>query len=227
MSAASTTTDLAIYDMDKTLTIAPTYTAFLMHVAMRRAPWRFVLLPFVGLSLLAYAVGAIDRARLKEWNHRLLIGARLPKAKLAPHVKSFAERTMRSNLRRGTMAALERDREAGRTLVMATASYRFYAAEIGRLLGFDHIIGTNAMIGLDDKIIARIDGENCYGPAKLRMIEAWLKKSGLAPGHVRFYSDHHSDQPVFDWSDEPIAVHPDAKLLALAKERGWQIEDWG
>ena len=227
MGTPQNTNNLAIYDMDKTLTKAPTYTAFLMHVAIRRAPWRFLLLPFVGLSLLAYALKLIDRARLKEWNHWLLIGPKLPQAKLEPLVRSFAERTMRSNIRPGTRAALEKDRADGRVLIMATASYHFYAAAIGEKLGFDHVIGTNSVLGLDAKVHAKIDGENCYGPAKLHMIEAWLLENNVAPGHVRFYSDHHSDQPAFDWSDEPVAVHPDAKLLALAKERGWRIEDWG
>ena len=37
--------DLAIYDMDRTVTKRPTYTPFLLHCAIRRAPWRLLLLP--------------------------------------------------------------------------------------------------------------------------------------------------------------------------------------
>jgi phosphoserine phosphatase len=48
-----------------------------------------------------------------------------------------------------------------------------------------------------------------------------------AHGHVRFYSDHVSDRPAFEWSDEPVAVNPHGKLRRLAEERGWAIEDWG
>ena len=48
------TTDLAIYDMDRTITRHATYTPFLLHCAARRAPWRLLLLPFVILSMLAY-----------------------------------------------------------------------------------------------------------------------------------------------------------------------------
>jgi phosphoserine phosphatase len=56
-----------------------------------------------------------------------------------------------------------------------------------------------------------------------------VEKSGLkgAHGHVRFYSDHVSDRPAFEWADEPVAVNPHGKLKRLAKERGWAIEDWG
>jgi phosphoserine phosphatase len=61
------------------------------------------------------------------------------------------------------------------------------------------------------------------------MIAEWIDKSGLkgAHGHVRFYSDHVSDQPVFEWADVPVAVNPHGKLRRLAEERGWAIEDWG
>ena len=40
-------TDFAIYDMDRTVTRHATYTPFLLHCALRRAPWRLLLLPFV------------------------------------------------------------------------------------------------------------------------------------------------------------------------------------
>jgi phosphoserine phosphatase len=84
------------------------------------------------------------------------------------------------------------------------------------------------VIGLDDRVHAKIAGENCYGPAKLRMIAEWVEKSGLTGkhGHVRFYSDHVSDQPAFEWADEAVAVNPHGKLRRLAEQRGWRIEDW-
>jgi len=85
------------------------------------------------------------------------------------------------------------------------------------------------VIGLDERIRSRILGENAYGDAKLRMIAEWVDKSGLTGrhGHVRFYSDHASDAPTFEWADEPVAVNPHARLARLAKTRGWAIEDWG
>ncbi len=146
--------DLAIYDMDRTVTRRATYTPFLLHCAARRAPWR---------------------------------------------------------------------------LILATASYRLYADAIAERLGFDDVIATGSIIGLDSQVHARIDGDNCYGPAKRRMIAEWVEKSGLTGkhGHVRFYSDHVSDAPAFEWADEPVAVNPHGKLRRLAEDRGWAIEDWG
>jgi HAD superfamily hydrolase (TIGR01490 family) len=221
--------DLAVYDMDRTVTKRPTYTPFLLHCAIRRAPWRLLFLPLVAASMIAYVVGVIDRAKLKEINHRLLLGGRIHPSDLKPLVDSFAERQVATNVRPGARQAIARDRTEGRRIVLATASYRLYADAIAERLGFDDVIGTGSIIGLDERVHAKIAGENCYGPAKLRMIADWVEKSGLkgAHGHVRFYSDHVSDHPAFEWSDEPVAVNPHAKLRRLAEERGWAIEDWG
>src|SRR4029078_10274371 len=156
-------TDLAIYDMDGTVTRHATYTPFLLHCALRRAPWRLLLLPFVIGSMLAYVLKLIDRARLKEINHRLLLGHRRHPKELTPLVDSFAERTIASNVRPGARAAIARDKAEGRRIVMATASSRLYAEAFAYRLGFDDVIGTGSIIGLDERVHAKIDGENCYG----------------------------------------------------------------
>ena len=221
--------DLAIYDMDRTVTRGATYTPFLLHCALRREPWRLLLLPVVLFSMLAYAARLIDRGRLKEINHELLLGRKVHPRALKPLVESFADKQVAMNIRPGARKAIARDLAEGRRVVLATASYRLYAEAIASRLAFDDVIGTGSIIGLDERVHAKIAGENCYGPAKLRMIADWVEKSGLtgAHGHVRFYSDHVSDQPAFEWADEPVAVNPHGKLRRLAEQRGWQIEDWG
>jgi HAD superfamily phosphoserine phosphatase-like hydrolase len=179
--------------------------------------------------MLAYVARLIDRATLKEINHRLLLGHKIHPRDLKPLVDSFAEKQVASNIRPGARAAIARDKAQGRRLVLATASYRLYADAIAERLGFDDVIGTGSVIGLDERVHAKIAGENAYGAAKMRMIADWIEASGLKDvhGHVRFYSDHVSDRPAFEWADEPVAVNPHGKLWRLAEERGWAIEDWG
>jgi HAD superfamily hydrolase (TIGR01490 family) len=221
--------DLAIYDMDRTVTRRATFTPFLLHCALRRAPWRLLFLPLVVGSMLAYLAKLISRATLKEINHKLLLGRSITPAELKPLLDSFAEAQVARNIRPGARAAIARDKAEGRRVVMATASYRFYAAGIAERLGFDDVIGTNTILGLDDSILCRIDGENCYGEAKMRMVAGWVHRSGLTGkhGHVRFYSDHVTDAPVFEWADEAVAVNPHGRLRELAAKRGWAVEDWG
>jgi HAD superfamily hydrolase (TIGR01490 family) len=219
---------LAIYDMDRTVTRRATYTPFLIHAALSLAPWRLLLLPIVALTMLAYVLKLVDRGRLKEINYRLLVGAGVPPGRLEPVVESFAERQVAANILPGARAAIAADKAAGRRLVLATASYRLYAAAIARRLGFDDVIATETGLDAKGRVTARIDGSNCYGLAKRDMIEAWLQRQGLARDavHIRFYSDHVSDAPSHRLADEPVAANAHRRLVRLAQAEGWEVLDW-
>lgn len=219
---------LAIYDMDRTITRKPTYSAFLLHAALRLAPWRLLLSPLALLTGLAYMLGIVDRGRLKELNYRLLIGRTVTPERLERAIDSFADRQVATNIMPGARESMEADRAAGRRLVMATASYRIYAAAIAARLGFKDVIATETQIDAKGRVIARIDGANCYGDEKLAMIQAWLEREGLEREavHIRFYSDHISDSVVHRWSDEPVAANAHDRLVRLAKAEGWEVHDW-
>lgn len=219
---------LAIYDMDKTITHAPTWTGFLVATARGRAPWRLALLPLAGLATGAYAVRLIDRARLKQWTQRLILGHAMDVVAARDAAARFADHVVASGVFAGARAQIAADKAEGCRLVMATASYGFYAEAIAERLGFDAVVATGVRRHADGRLMARIEGENCYGPAKLRMIEAWMAREGLARDqvHVRFYSDHVSDAPTFAWADEAVAVNAHGPLRTLARAKGWRIEDW-
>ena len=221
-------TALAIYDMDRTLTRRATYTPFLLHASLRLAPWRLILAPFVILALIAYLLGLVQRGRLKEINYRLLVGGGIAPERLAPVVESFAAAQVRTNILPGALASIAADKAAGRRLVMATASYRLYAAEIARLLGFDDVIATETRLDSRGRVVARIEGDNVYGDAKLAAIQAWLEGEGMSRDavHIRFYSDHVSDACVHHWSDEPVAANAHDRLVRLAETEGWEVAEW-
>lgn len=225
---SSVKSQLAIYDMDRTITRRATYTPFLIHAALRLAPWRLALAPLAALTGLAYAMGMVDRGKLKEWNYRLLVGRRVPPARLDRVIQSFADAQIATNVQPGARASIEADRAAGRRLVMATASYRIYAAAIAERLGFRDVIATDTRFDPEGRVLARIEGVNCYGDNKLVMIQDWLEREGLARDavHIRFYSDHISDSVVHRWSDEPVAANAHDRLVRLAETEGWEVHDW-
>lgn len=219
---------LAIYDMDKTITRSATYTPFLIHAAMVQAPWRLALLPLAGLAGLGFKMGLMSRGRVKEVAHRLMLGPTLTPVETARLAEAFAESVVPGRLFPGALRQIAADRAAGYRLVLATASYDFYVAAIARALGFDDVVATPAMRSADGAILPRIAGENCYGPAKLHMVTAWMAAQGLERGaaHIRFYSDHVSDAPMLAMADKAFAVNAHGPLARLARARGWPLLDW-
>ena len=219
---------LVIYDMDRTVTFTGTYTGFLIHVALHMAPWRLIFLPLVPLVMLAYVLRLIRRQTLKEINQALMIGRRVERAKLMPHIESYADKVVGGNLRKGAVEQIARDRADGYTLVLATASYRLYVTAIAQRLGFDAVIATEHMNQDLPYVRAKIAGENCYDMGKLRMIKAWMAAQAIdrQHAHIRAYSDHVSDAPMLEFADEAFAANPHPPLAKLATERGWIRVDW-
>jgi len=220
--------ELAIYDMDRTITRAGTYTPWLLFWAWHRAPWRLLLLPFAALAGLAYACKLISRQRLKEINQTLLMGYRVAPERLAPMVEAYAKRVMARNIYPDALAQIASDKVAGRRVILATASYAFYVGALARRFGIPEVIATKSVRDARGRILAKIDTHNCYAGAKLQMIQTYLAEVGIdrSKTRIRFYSDHLSDLPVFEWADEPIAVNASAPLRAVARARRWEMIDW-
>ena len=218
-------TPLSIFDLDRTITRRGTWTPWLIFWARRDAPWRLALLPVAAVAGLAYLAGVVDRARLKEIGQALLMGDRVPRARVDAAAAAYAGHVLTTNVFAQALARLAAERAEGRRIVLATASCDFYVRALATRLGIADVIATRSVWD-DGTLRARLDGENCYGPAKLRRVEAWLADHGSAAVPIRFFSDHVSDVPVFERAAERIATTPSPRLRAVAQARGWQIVDW-
>ncbi|MDX3908646.1 MAG: HAD family hydrolase [Sphingobium sp.] len=216
---------LAIYDMDRTITKRGTFTPFLIFAAQQRAPWRLAALPLWLAAMAAHKGGLIARKPLKQFGLRLFLGSTISPETAKLLAERYAARTLAHNIQPGALAQIAEDRAAGRMLVMATAAPEFYAQRIGAALGFDAVIATrHRRIGRN--ISHRIDGENCYGPHKLAMIRAWLQANGSTPISTCFYSDDISDAPTLNWADEAYVVNAGAVLARISAGHGWHSIDF-
>ncbi|MGK6325231.1 HAD family hydrolase [Sphingomonas sp. DT-51] len=219
---------VAFYDLDRTVTRLPTWTAFLVFAALRRAPWRLGLLPAVAMAALAKRAGLLSRDKLKELMHAFMLGRSLPALAEASLAEAFARRVLARNVRPGARARMSADRNAGYRVVLATAAHRFYAEPIARGLGIADIVATEAMRSAEGDLLNRLAGANVYGRAKLAAVEKWLAREGMARAGttIRFYSDHATDALCLEFADEPFVVNPDRRFRREAQARGWQVLDW-
>lgn len=218
---------VSFFDLDRTLTRNPTYTAMLVYMSWHLARWRLLLAPFVILAMLGYLCGLYSRRRVKEIEHWLLLGSRVQRNDVEHLAHKFADKLHGDGLLASGKRTIAREKASGRNVVLATAANHFYATALAERLGISEVIATQS-VWKDGHLTPTIDGENCYGLAKCQMATQYLAAKGLSRNdvHVRFYSDHISDLPTFEWADEKIAVNPSRKLFEHALALNWAIVFW-
>ena len=115
-------------------------------------------------------------------------------------------------------------RDAGDLVVLTSATNRFLTELTAGLLGIEHLIGTEPEL-LDGVFGGRTTGVLNMREGKVTRLRQWLAGRGqaLRDFHSRGYSDSMNDLPLLEAVDEPVAVDPDARLAALAAERGWKV----
>jgi HAD superfamily hydrolase (TIGR01490 family) len=125
-------------------------------------------------------------------------------------------------------------RENGDTLLVITATNRFIAEPIVKMLGIQNLLATDPeVIGgasestLTGTFTGKITGTPCFQEGKITRLRQWLAEQQDQHQHVfthtTFYSDSINDAPLLEYVDNPIAVDPDEKLSLLAGEKQWPI----
>jgi phosphatidylglycerophosphatase C len=213
---------IAVFDLDRTVTREGTYTPFLLSTAAGWLAMAWTMLRGLAAGL-TYKAGLIARSQMKARMLALTI-AGAPRVQVTGWAEVFVDRWLKTHVRPGAVEAIARHRAAGDHLVLATASFDFYATVFARRLGFDHVIATGS-VWMGDCLQASVDGENCYGADKLKAVRAYIETLP-SPRLVVAYSDHHTDFELLRWADEGVAVNPNRKLRIRADAAGLAIVDW-
>ncbi|KAA0437586.1 MAG: HAD-IB family hydrolase, partial [Candidatus Thioglobus sp.] len=113
----------------------------------------------------------------------------------------------------------------GDRAIVITATNSFVARPIASAYGIDDLLATEPEI-IAGKFSGKVAGEPCFQIGKVHKLKAWCLQNNEDLAGATFYSDSHNDLPLLELVDNPIVVHGDEKLLAIAKHRNWQCMDW-
>ena len=118
-------------------------------------------------------------------------------------------------------------REQGDQLVIVTATNEFVTRPIAQAFGVDELIAVELERGADGLITGEIAGVPSAREGKVQRVAQWLAARGLGWDGVEatFYTDSINDLALMEQVDHPVATNPDARLRAVAQERGWRILD--
>jgi len=120
---------------------------------------------------------------------------------------------------------------AGDLCCIVTATNDFVARGFADAFGVEHLVASQAAT-VGDAPLAPFSGEMIgvpsFGPGKVERVEDWLASLGRRWEEFErtlFYSDSLNDLPLLQHVSHPVAVAPDARLRAIAQERGWRIAE--
>ncbi|MES9901211.1 MAG: HAD family hydrolase [Sedimenticola sp.] len=119
-------------------------------------------------------------------------------------------------------ALVEKHRDAGDTLMIITATNAFVTRPIADVLGIEHLLATDPEM-VDGCYTGEVAGTPCFQQGKVERLEQWLQQQGASLEGSHFYSDSHNDIPLLQQVERAVAVDPDEKLLAMAKQRQWPV----
>jgi len=120
-----------------------------------------------------------------------------------------------------------RHRDQGDFCLIITATNSFLTAPIADAYQVDELLATDLRLSAG-KVTGDILGTPCFQGGKVQRLQQWLAEDEVAQreqlqlGHSIFYSDSSNDLPLLEQAGTAVAVDPDARLKAAARQRNWQ-----
>ncbi|MEJ7833749.1 MAG: HAD-IB family hydrolase [Nocardioides sp.] len=125
----------------------------------------------------------------------------------------------------GTRALAQLHLDQGQRVWLVTAAPIEIAQIIARRLGLTGAMGTVSE-HVDGVYTGQLVGDLLHGPAKAVAIKALAAREGLDLAACFAYSDSANDLPMLGLVGHPVAINPDARLRAHAREQGWRVRDY-
>lgn len=114
--------------------------------------------------------------------------------------------------------------DAGRDVVIVSASGSEVVEPIGALLGADHVVATR-MVVEDGRYTGDIDFY-AYAANKALAMRQLAQERGYDLAECYAYSDSATDLPMLETVGHPVAVNADKALRKEALTRGWPLLDF-
>ena len=139
----------------------------------------------------------------------------------------FMDTVVQKGIKKQALELVQGHQQAGEQVVIVTATNEFVTRPIADVFGVEELIAVQLERDAQGWVTGEIKGTPSFREGKVVRVEQWLAARGLGWDDVEttFYSDSMNDLPLLEKATHPVATNPDARLRALATERGWRILD--
>lgn len=169
-----------------------------------------------------YREGTVGVSEFAHFYLGLLAG-RSP-AECEPLRREFLTAQVVPRIPAAALGLVRRHRDAGDLVILTTATSRFITEPTALYLGIPHLLAIEPALA-NGRFTGGATGTLNMREGKVARLHEWLAAQGRALREFRStaYSDSINDLPLLEAVDEPVAVDPDPRLSAIARERGWRV----
>ncbi|MFC9835606.1 HAD-IB family hydrolase [Rhodococcus sp. NPDC127530] len=210
---------LAAFDLDGTL-----ISGYSASVVYRDRLRRFD----ISVAELLRTTGAAVETRFRgaDVGNLMRIGVQSLAGRMEDEMQEWGQRLFRQEIARmifsevrGLLAA---HRHAGHRVVMATSATPYQALSVAADLDIDaeDVLCTRPAV-LDGMLTGKLESPPLWGPAKAEALREYADKHGADLGDSFAYSNGAEDVPMLKSVGHPVALNPDSKLAATARQNGW------
>lgn len=208
---------MCFVDLDGTLLDCSSEKEFLHEMARRHVvPAR---------RLLAFATGYLlhPLRTLREgkgWNRLYLRG--LEARIVMEEAGRFARDTLAGHVRPALRAELMELAGSGTGIALISASLDPLARSVGECLGA-HVTMASVLESCEGRLTGRLTQLRPWGRSKAALAKRLAERSGIPMTDCVAYGDSWPDRFFMSLCGEAVAVHPSARLLSMARSKGWRI----
>ncbi len=213
---------LALFDLDHTLLLGDSdvlWCDFLMGLGVLD---RDVFAARGADIEMRYKAGSVDAAEFAHFYLSTLKG-RTP-AHWEPLRQQFLREQVVPRIPRASLDLVREHQQQGDLVVLTTATNRFLTTLTAEHLGIADVIATEPEL-IDGVFSGGTTGVLNMRGGKVTRLHAWLEQRGrqLVQFDSTAYSDSINDLPLLEAANHAVVVNADAKLSAIATQRGWRV----
>ena len=148
-------------------------------------------------------------------------------AELGQRIARFYAEEVAGTFAPGGLQAVREHQAKGEPVVLLTAASTYLAGCVLAELNLDGALALGFRTDEAGAFTGELVLPACYGAGKVDHALAWAAARGIDLRDCAFYTDSITDLPMLERVGTPVAVHPDPRLLRVARQRGWPVLDWG
>ena len=217
--------EAAFFDLDKTVIARASMMAFGRHFYRRGMISRRSLVRGLWAHLIYLHLGASEEklARIRE--STLALSRGWEQRQVGDIVAETLAEVVEPIIYAEALDLIELHRAAGRRVYIISASPAEIVAPLGRFLGVDDVIASQARVDAAGRYTGEME-VYAYGPYKADLIRALADRDGVDLDASFAYSDSYTDLPMLEVVGHPVVVNPDRVLAKVARERNWMVRQF-